>query len=91
MGGVKNMLKLPGAIFSTGIIEDNLAIQEARKRGVPIIALADTNVDPGIIDYPIPSNDDAISSLRLMLAYVCKAVLDGKNKATIIKKEEPIK
>jgi small subunit ribosomal protein S2 len=81
MGGIKNMTKLPGAIFVTGVQEDMLAIQEARKRNIPIIALVDTNVDPGIIDYPIPANEDAVSSLRLMVAYVTKAVLEGKEKA----------
>lgn len=88
MGGIKNMQKLPGAIFSVGIIEDNLAIQEARKKNIPIIALADTNTNPSIVDYPIPANDDAVSSLRLMLAHICKAVLDGKKKIENIKKEE---
>jgi len=78
MGGIKNMTKFPGAIFVTGVIEDNLAIQEARIKRIPIIALADTNVDPTIIDYPVPANEDAVSSLRLMIAYITKAVLDGK-------------
>ncbi|HCP09015.1 MAG TPA: 30S ribosomal protein S2 [Candidatus Moranbacteria bacterium] len=80
MGGIKNMTKLPGAIFVTGVQEDDLAIQEARKKNIPIIALVDTNVDPTIVDYPIPANEDAVSSLRLMVAYVCKAVIDGKDK-----------
>jgi len=78
MGGIKNMTKFPGAIFVTGAIEDNLAVQEARIKNIPIVALVDTNVDPSQIDYPIPANEDAVSSLRLMLAYICKAVLDGK-------------
>ena len=85
MGGIKNMMKLPGAIFATGVQEDMLAIQEARKRNIPIIALVDTNVDPSIIDYPIPANEDAVSSLRLMVAYVTKAVMDGKEKAVVLR------
>jgi len=89
MGGIKNMIKLPGAIFATGVIEDNLAIQEARKRNIPIIALVDTNVDPSIIDYPIPANEDAVSSLRLMTGYICKAVLAGKEKAVLTKSLSP--
>lgn len=88
MGGIKHMAKLPAAIFSTGVLEDNLAIKEARKKNVPIIALVDTNVDPSIIDYPIPANEDAVSSLRLMLAYVTQAVLDGKEKRGAILKAE---
>lgn len=88
MGGIKNMSRLPGAIFVTGVIEDNLAIQEARKRGIPIIALADTNVDPTIIDYPIPSNEDAVSSLRLMLAYAAKAVIGAKKMTSVPEKNK---
>lgn len=80
MGGIKNMTKLPGAIFVTGVIEDNLAIKEAKFCKVPIVALVDSNVSPEGIDYPVPANEDAVSSLRLMLSYVVKAVLDGKNK-----------
>ncbi len=88
MGGIKNMSKLPGAIFVTGVNEDKLAIAEAVKKNVPIIALIDTNVDPSQIDYPIPANEDAVSSLRLMLAYAGKAVLDAKKKAGSVKTEE---
>lgn len=84
MGGIKKMAKLPGAIFVTGVIEDDLAIKEALKKKIPIVALVDTNVDPSNIDYPIPSNEDAVSSLRLMIAHVAKAVLTGKEKARII-------
>lgn len=77
MGGIKNMLELPAAIFATSVKEDSLAIAEAKKMGVPVIAIADTNVDPSQIDYPIPANDDAISSLRLILAYAYKAIMEA--------------
>ncbi len=77
MGGIKNMADLPGAIFAVSIKEDNLAIAEARKMGIPVIAIADTNVDPSHVDYPIPANDDAISSLRLILSYVFKAIQEA--------------
>lgn len=85
MGGIKNMMALPAAIFVTGVIEDDLAIKEAMKRNIPIIALTDTNVNPANIDYPIPANEDAVSSLRLMIAYVTKAILTGKEKAKAAK------
>lgn len=85
MGGIKHMTKFPGAIFVTGIAEDNLAVQEARIKKIPIIALADTNVNPLQIDYPIPANEDAVSSLRLMIAYITKAVIDGKNSIPVLK------
>lgn len=84
IGGIKNMTKLPAAIFVTGVIEDDLAIKEAVKRNIPVIALVDTNVDPKNVDYPIPANEDAVSSLRLMIAYITKAVLTGKEKAKIV-------
>jgi small subunit ribosomal protein S2 len=85
MGGIKQMTKFPGAIFVTGVLEDNLAIQEARIKKIPIIALADTNVDPSQIDYPIPANEDAVSSLRLMIAHITKAVIDAKSSAATLK------
>lgn len=78
MGGMKTMSNLPGAIFVTSILDDDLAIKEAMRVGVPIVALADTNINPSNIDYPIPANDDAVSSLKLMTAYIVKAVLEGK-------------
>lgn len=77
MGGIKNMSDLPGAVFAISIKEDNLAITEAKKMGIPVIAIADTNVDPSGIDFPIPANDDAISSLRLVLSYAYKAIQEA--------------
>lgn len=77
MGGIKFMTELPGAIFAASIKEDNLAIVEARKMGVPVIAIADTNTDPSKVDYPIPANDDAISSLRIILSYALKAIKEA--------------
>jgi small subunit ribosomal protein S2 len=80
MGGIKNMHKLPGAVFLTGVIEDNLALKEAKIKKIPIIAFVDTNVDPEDVDYKIPTNEDAVSSLQLMLAYIGQSVLKGKEK-----------
>lgn len=80
MGGIKNMTRVPGAIFCASVIEDNLAIKEARAKKIPVIALCDTNVSPEGIDYPIPANEDAVSSIRLLLGYMAKAVLDGRAK-----------
>ncbi|HBP00862.1 MAG: 30S ribosomal protein S2 [Candidatus Moranbacteria bacterium GW2011_GWE1_49_15] len=74
MGGIKHMSELPAAIFATSIKEDRIAINEAQKMGIPVIAIADTNTDPTLADYPIPANDDALSSVRLILSYACKAL-----------------
>lgn len=77
-GGIKKLVKRPDALFVLSAKKNLLAIKEARAAGVKIVALCDTNVDPTIVDYPIPSNDDAISALRLMADYVVKAVEEGK-------------
>ena len=70
------MKDFPGALFVTDIKENELAIKEAKRMGISVIALADTNVDPTLVEYPIPANDDAISSVKLMLSYICKAILE---------------
>lgn len=80
MGGIKNMEKLPGAVLVSSTLEDNLAIKEAAVKGIPVIALVDTNSNPEGVAYPIPANEDAVSSLKLMLGYLAKAVLEGKEK-----------
>jgi small subunit ribosomal protein S2 len=74
MGGIADMASLPGAIFVTDVEADKLAIREANIVGVPVVALADTNVNPEGVTYVIPANDDAISSLTVMLAHVCQAL-----------------
>ncbi len=74
MGGIADMRELPAAIFVTDVEADKLAIREAMIMNIPVIALVDTNVNPEGITYPIPANDDAISSLTTILAHVCKAL-----------------
>ncbi|MFA6047755.1 MAG: 30S ribosomal protein S2 [Parcubacteria group bacterium] len=88
MGGIKEMVKLPGAIFIVGVIEDDLAIKEATAKNIPIVGLVDSNVNPERVTYPIPANEDALSSIKLMLAYMVKAVLEGKNNAVVAKAKE---
>jgi len=88
MGGIKEMTKLPGAIFVIGVVEDNLAVKEAQRKNIPVVALVDSNIDPKDIDYPIPSNEDAVSAIRLMLSYVVKAVLEGKSRIQVEAKEK---
>lgn len=83
MGGIKDMTGLPGALFVTDIKENELAIKEAKRMGISVIALADTNVDPTLVEYPIPANDDAISSVKLMLSYICKAILEENKPAEV--------
>lgn len=73
-GGIMNLDKLPDVVFVMDMKKDSLAIKEARKRGVKIIAVADTNVDPTVVDYPIPANDDAITSIKYILDKVKQVI-----------------
>jgi small subunit ribosomal protein S2 len=65
-GGIKNMTGQPAALFVVDIVHEATAIREARKLGIPIIAIVDTNADPSLVDYPIPANDDAIKTIKLI-------------------------
>jgi len=75
-GGIKEMDKLPEALFALDMKKDAIAIKEARDKGIKVIALADTNVNPTLADYPIPANDDAVSSVRYILGKIKEAVLE---------------
>lgn len=79
-GGIKELAAKPGAVFVTDIIHDVNAVREARKMGVKIIGIVDSNADPSTVDYVIPANDDAIKTIQLMLDYVQAAVQTGKAK-----------
>lgn len=81
-GGIKDLHARPGAVFVFDPGHDKNAVLEAKKLGLPIVAICDTNVDPSDITYPIPSNDDAIKALELIADYVKTAVESGKAKAT---------
>ncbi len=81
MGGIKDMTELPGAIVVVDTRENALAVKEANKVGIPIVGIVDSNSDPSLVDYPIPGNDDAVSSVRMILAHVCKALLENEPQA----------
>ncbi len=78
LGGIKEMKRLPGALFVIDCNKEHLALKEARKLHMPIIAVVDTNCDPSHVDYVIPGNDDSIRSIRLFSAVMASAVLEGK-------------
>ena len=78
LGGVKEMKKLPGALFIVDPRKERNAIAEARKLGIPVVAIVDTNCDPDEVDYVIPGNDDAIRAIRLIAATMANAVTEGK-------------
>jgi small subunit ribosomal protein S2 len=76
-GGMKNMERLPGALFVVDPHKEDLAVREARKLNIPIVAMVDTNCDPDLIDYVIPCNDDAIRGIRLMSGKIADACAEG--------------
>ena len=77
-GGVKEMTKIPGAMFVVDLMKERIAVTEARQLGIPLVGMVDTDCDPREIDYPIPANDDAIKSVRLICSVIADAVLEGK-------------
>jgi len=85
-GGIKNLEKVPEAVFILDIRKDELAIKESKKKGIKVIAIVDTNVNPDLVDYPIPANDDAISSIKYILGKVSEVIKEAK-KGSGTKKE----
>jgi small subunit ribosomal protein S2 len=77
LGGIRDMQKLPSAVWVVDTNKEHLAVAEAKKLGIPVIAILDTNCDPDEVDYPIPGNDDAIRSVQLLTRVVADAVADG--------------
>ena len=78
LGGIKEMAKLPGGLFIVDPRKERIAVHEAKKLGIPIVAIVDTNCDPDEIDFVIPGNDDAIRAIRLISAKIADACLEGK-------------
>ncbi len=78
LGGIKEMRKLPDAIFVIDPKRETIAVNEANKLGIPVIAVVDTNCDPEVIDFKIPGNDDAIRAIRLFCQSIADAILEGK-------------
>ena len=84
LGGVKEMKKLPAALFIVDPRKERNAIAEAQKLGIPVVAIVDTNCDPDEIDYVIPGNDDAIRAIRLIAATMANAVTEGKQGEEVV-------
>lgn len=78
LGGIKTMKRLPGAMFIVDPRKERNAILEAKKLGVPVVAIVDTNCDPDEVDYPIPGNDDAIRAVKLIAAKIADAIIEGR-------------
>ncbi|MBE7038699.1 MAG: 30S ribosomal protein S2 [Ruminococcaceae bacterium] len=78
LGGIKDMKKLPGALFVVDPRKEKIAVAEAKKLGIPVVAIVDTNCDPDEVDFVIPGNDDAIRAVKLIAATIGNAVLEGR-------------
>ena len=91
IGGIKNMGGLPEALFVVDVKNEKIAVSEARKMGIPIIGIVDTNSDPDCVDYIIPGNDDAIRSVSLLTRIISNACLEGASKSTgIVSGDGPV-
>ena len=77
LGGIKDMKKIPGALFIIDPRKERIAVAEAKKLGIPIVAIVDTNCDPDEVDYVIPGNDDAIRAVKLISSAIANAIIEG--------------
>jgi small subunit ribosomal protein S2 len=87
MGGFKEMTALPSALFIVDPTKERIALAEARRMGIPVFAIVDTNCNPDDIDYPIPANDDAIRAIKLICSKIADAVIEGKTGVTAVPAE----
>ena len=90
LGGIKNMNKLPGALFIVDPRKEKIAVSEAKKLGIPVVAIVDTNCDPDEIDYVIPGNDDAIRAVKLIAQTMTDAIIEGRQGADAAAAEEAV-
>jgi len=91
LGGIRTMNDLPKVLFVVDILKEHIAITEAKKLGIKVVAIVDTNTNPEFIDYPIPGNDDAIRAIDLFASRIADAVEEGKRKSLSLDKDENIK
>jgi small subunit ribosomal protein S2 len=90
LGGIRKMRRLPGAMFVVDPQREHIAVIEARKLEIPVIGTGDTNVDPDMLDYVIPANDDAIRAIRLLCSLVADAAVEGGHERAVRPVEEPV-
>ena len=91
LGGISTLNRIPAALFVVDINHEEIAINEARKLNIPIYGMVDTNSDPNLIDYEIPSNDDSFTSISIIMEYISSAISDGLEEREKIKEEMRIK
>ena len=83
LGGISKMAKLPGAVYIVDINREHIAVKEARKLGIPIISIVDTNCDPDLVDFPVPANDDALKSIDLITSVIASAASEGSKARSV--------
>ena len=88
LGGIKDMTQLPGCMFVVDINNEDIAVKEARKLGIPVVGLVDTNCNPELVDYVIPGNDDAIRAIKLIASIIANAVIEANEGITFSVEEE---
>ena len=88
LGGIKGMNKLPGLMFVIDPKNEEIAVQEANKLGIPVVAVVDTNCDPDPIDLVIPGNDDAIRAIRLLTSKMADAVIEGNQARNVVQSKD---
>lgn len=88
MGGLKKMTEYPGALFIIDTPREKIAIAEANRMKIPVVAIIDTNCDPDVIDYPIPANDDAIRTIKLITAKMATAIVEGRASQELLQDED---
>jgi len=88
LGSISDMNRLPGAIFIVDIVKEKIALLEAKKLGIPTFAMVDTNSDPNLVDFPIPSNDDASKSIDIILSVVAESISEAMQEREIHKKKQ---
>lgn len=78
LGGVRHLKKAPDMLFVIDVVKEKIAVAEARRLGIPVVAPLDTNCDPDVVDYPVPGNDDAIRSIQLFCKEISEAIIEGR-------------
>jgi small subunit ribosomal protein S2 len=89
LGSIIDLTRLPSALFIVDVSKEHIAVREAKRLGIPVFAMVDTNSDPSDIEFPIPANDDASKSISLIIGLICQAIEEGLNERKIEKDKEP--
>ena len=89
LGSIIDLTRLPSALFIVDVTKEHIAVREAKRLGIPVFAMVDTNSDPTDIEFPIPANDDASKSISLIVGILCQAIEEGLNERKIEKDKEP--